>query len=89
MRFTSNALLVISAFIGLSACANLSNMTPEQRAAFYAQMQANTAAAQRQQNFLYQQQMQAIGAIGANAQARAPVNCITSYVGQTAYTNCR
>ncbi len=84
-----NVIFLAIASLTLASCAN---WTPEQREAYIAQMRANAPAqdAQRQQaqQQLYQQQMQAIQAWGANNRANAPTNCLTTYVGQTAYTNC-
>ena len=80
--------IILILALGLGACANL---TPEQRAQFFANMQM---AAQRQQQIqqqTYEQQMQSINAWGQANAARAAgqTNCWTSYVGNQAYTHCQ
>jgi outer membrane biogenesis lipoprotein LolB len=64
----------------LTACANLNNLTPEQRQAFLAQ--------QREfQQRSYEAQMRAIYAIQPNISAGT--NCTTTYNCNHAYTHCQ
>lgn len=74
--------IAILAALSMTAC---TPMTQEQASL----LQANFAAQQHANQVLYAQQMQAINAWGADNRSRAGVSCITSYVGQSAYTNCR
>ncbi len=83
------AAIAIIGTLALAGCANLNNMTPEQRQAFFANMQANqNAYAARQQAILNNEQVQ-LNAAASNARANQGMNCATSYNGNQAFTHCQ
>lgn len=77
-------LIVTLALFALSGCASL---TPEQQAAIQ-QVIANQQQQSAQQQASLLAEQQALTASANAASANRPVNCTTSYVGTTAYTQC-
>jgi hypothetical protein len=83
--------IVATAALTLAGCGHFStaNWTPEQRAAYLAQLQRSLTEQQALNQRNYEIQMQSISAWGASNRPQQPTNCTTTYVGNQAYTHCQ
>jgi hypothetical protein len=81
-------IMIIAAIAALSGCANLNNMTPDEREAYVDRWRAASAAQQQATSNALLQEQQALQNASRNAQAGQGTNCTTSYVGNQAYTHC-
>ena len=81
-------MIVALVVFGLAGCA-MQPMSPEQRAAYFQGLQRIQEQQAQQNQNLYNQEMANIRAAQAANAAQRSTNCITTYAGNQAYTNCQ